>query len=321
MRRLTSSTCCALATWADFAALAFAVAGTGFTLVLALLLHGLATWLAGWIPEPSRVAPSEHVTARLARVLVFAVPLFGAFHAWATRIPSRREATSEASDLERFHEDFLEHREDPPERSPFSGDFNKDVEMAADAESFAAVLSYGTGDHKRSALKRLADLGDARSMRLLRACLTAEDQEVRLFAHAQLERIEAPLTRRLEESGRLLAITPNDPEAREAIADAHLALARSGTLDEEMSAWHLGESARIEEQVRGMRASGSESSEEESQPIDGSKDSRIREAEKALAEKDFVQLRRMAREFDIEGVEMPEWMQYVCDQMAREVKS
>lgn len=211
--------------------------------------------------------------------------------------------------LARFHAQFLEPEEPRPERSPFTGEFEHDIEVLTDAESYSAILEFGTPDHKRSALRRLADLGEPQHIRLLRQCLGAQDPEIRLFAYGQLEGIEQRLCEALDAARIDFEERPGDPALRAAYADAHAALASCGALDDAMSAWHDAEAGRIRSGLTDAPAAQGDAGG------DGAGDAPApllrTQAEEAFARRDFDRVREIAAELVRRGEELPGWLDYV----------
>ena len=310
-RAITARMGCALATWVDTLAVVLAWAGPSATLALAAALHGLATYLSGWVPESARVAQRSEAKRQLARVMTLCVPVVGPMLAWATRNHHAGSRSHERAQLARFHAQFLEPEEPRPERSPFTGEFERDIEVLTDAESYSAILEFGTPDHKRSALRRLADLGEPQHIRLLRQCLGASDPEIRLFAYGQLEGIEQRLCEVLDAARIDFEENPNDPALRAAYADAHAALASCGALDESMSVWHDAEAERVRSALVDATkapASGEDGVEGEEAPA-----ALLRtQAEEAFAQRDFDTVRRLAEELIQRGEELPSWLDYVA---------
>ncbi len=309
-RALTSRMGCALATWVDTLAVVLAWAGPSATLALAFALHGLATYLSGWVPDSARVARRSEVKRQLARVMTLCVPVVGPMLAWATRNHHSGTRRREREKLASFHAQFLEQDEPRPERSPFTGDFEHDIEVLTDAESYNAILEFGTADHKRSALRRLADLGEPQHIRLLRQCLGAQDPEIRLFAYGQLEGIEQELCTVLDAARMDAEDNPGDQASRAAYADAHAALASCGALDEAMSAWHDQEAGRI----RGELSDGAVDGTEAESPEGGELPAAVlrTQAEEAFAARDFNTVRALATELLQRGEELPAWLDYVA---------
>lgn len=309
--RVTSRLGCALATCVDSLAVVLAWAGPNVTLTLAAVLHGLATFLAGWEPGPRTARSRSEVKLRLARLLTFCIPVVGALLAWATRnhhVGSRR---LERERLARFHREFLDQDEERPERSPFTGDFERDVETLADADSFAAILEFGTPEHKQSALRRLAEMGEPQHIRLLRQCLGAHDPEIRLFAYGQLEQVESRLCAALDAARADYEEAPESPSLRAAFADAHAALAACGALDESISAWHAREAATLRRELVAQGRAAPEAFDGPGEEVSAAV-LRTR-AEAAFEARDFESALRIATLLEQRGEELPLWLDFVAN--------
>jgi len=238
---------CTLATCADCLALALALQASRGSLLLAFSLHLLATFFSGWLPDLKERRARSQTKRGLARVLTFCIPVVGAALSWSIRNHHAGTRKQEQERLAAFHKEYLDAPGDLPVPDPFTGAFDVDVARIADAESFSAILEFGTTDHKRNALARLAALGEPKHMRLLRACLLSPDTEVRLFAHAQLDGMDHHLAGKLEAARADFEAQPSRADLRLAYGEAHAAMASSGVFDDETSAWHRREAESLTE--------------------------------------------------------------------------
>lgn len=236
---------CTLATCADCLALALALQASRGSLLLAFSLHLLATFFSGWLPDLKERRARSQTKRGLARVLTFCIPVVGAALSWSIRNHHAGTRKQEQERLAAFHKEYLDAPGDLPVPDPFTGTFDVDVARIADAESFSAILEFGTTDHKRNALARLAALGEPKHMRLLRACLLSSDTEVRLFAHAQLDGMDHHLAGKLEAARADFEAQPSRADLRLAYGEAHAAMANSGVFDDETAAWHRREAESL----------------------------------------------------------------------------
>ena len=295
---------CALATCADGLAVVLALHASRVSLALAFVLHLLATFFSGWLPKGSPRLARSRTKRMLARVFAFTVPIVGAALAWRVRNHSAGTRRLEQERLASFHSRFLETSTDAPVADPFTGSFDLDVSRISDAESFSAILDFGTPDHKRNALSRLAALGEPRHLRLLRACLSSPDAEVRLYAHAQLDSLDLEMSAALEAARLDFAEQPDDPALRAGYARQHALMAQSGVFDDETSAWHAAQAKRLGGD-NPWRASQEDAQEQVSSGAQQSLEAR---AEAAYAVRDFALLHEISEAMRLAGVEPPVWI-------------
>jgi hypothetical protein len=169
---------------------AFAVLGGGiWMLLIGLTLHGTACWIslkAARSRREGRLTPTERDSILVTAVTV---PFLGPALAWS--IP-RHAPDGEVENAHQAVEKYLDHvkpRVPDYERTLFTGDHDRDLARKLDAESFREVLRHGETGQKRNALFKLAELGAPHHLAMIRECLTDEDQEVRLYAYGELDRL------------------------------------------------------------------------------------------------------------------------------------
>ena len=109
--------------------------------------------------------------------------------------------------------------------------------------SFHDVLRAGSLDHRRNALRKLAERGQPMHLRLLRRCLSHSDMELRLGAFAEINRLLRQWEGRLCELRAAVDAQPDDPAARAQLSAAHRGYAASGLLDEDMARFQLRQAA------------------------------------------------------------------------------
>lgn len=208
-----------------------------------LALHFAAAPLALW--AALRRHPRASVVERDTVVLTaLFLPVFGPALAWLfPRPPEEAEPVNAHAMFERY-ETHVRPRIPEYERTLFTGDHDRDLARELDAESYYEVLRHGKTDQKRNALRRLADLGERKHLELIRRCLRDPEHEVRLYAYAELERLAQVHDARISKAGREAASRPDDPAGPRDLADAHLAYAQSGILDEGMAAYHYQAAVR-----------------------------------------------------------------------------
>lgn len=163
-----------------------------------------------------------------------AVPLLGPMVAWI--LPSRpRAGVANAHAFFENYEADIHGEVELEERDP---------ESRTRTMSFHEVLRYGTLDHRRNALRKLAERGQPMHLQLLRRCLSNPDMELRLGAFTELDRLLHGWEERLSALQAAVEETPGDPERRAALSRAHREYAASGLLDEDTARFQLGQAAR-----------------------------------------------------------------------------
>jgi len=298
-------------------------------------LHALAAFLSLRAAMRSR-GPLPPVEKDLVLLCAAAVPLFGPAIAWS--IPPRRAeprpaegkrggAAEEASLFDRYADHVKPHIPDS-ERTVFSGNYEKDLARELDIESYVEVLRHGKTDQKRNALKRLADLGEPRHLRLVRERLEDPDQEVRLYAYSELERLSRVHEDRIMRLRKATAAPESAPEESRALAQAHFDYGASGIQDEEMAAYHFRLAQKHATQARARGDADPACCWIESLALARLKDprgalealdrldpaaralaqTRIAYAELAYRDRDFDRVRDEAEALVQANAEIPDWM-------------
>ncbi len=297
-------------------------------LVPALGLHVAAagmSFLTGYFRRGGEMSPVE-CDAILWTALF--VPLFGPPLAWA--IPHMK-ANEKVEDAHQVFEKYEEHvRPTVPdyERTLFTGDFDRDLARELDAESYYEVLRNGNTDQKRNALKSLADMGEPKHLELVRRCLEDPEQEVRLYAYSEIERLGRVHEERIEEQTKQAEHEPNNPEVLCALAETYYHYGMSGVLDAGLSAYHFRIAARnaAEARVKGHDGLGPHVMEALSLVALGDNDAARRvlaelapekqndgrvclvRARIAYLERDFEAARIEAQAMEATGTERPSWL-------------
>ncbi len=221
-------------------ALALLAAGPTTALAAALPLHLLAVGATGCAASlrPGTTATDRDLVLLLAALL----PPFGVLLGWSLPPgPGGRGQDAHAA----F--EAARHREEARNRAK---DRTRRQAAAEPAWSFDEILTHGSLDHRRNALRQLAQLGGPRHLELLRSALGHRDPELRLAAYAEVDRVR----RRFQDRLDALAAELDDPRADHAdvhrrLAREHRALARSGLLDAAVARFHLDRSAEHAERA------------------------------------------------------------------------
>lgn len=233
---------------AEAAAFALVMASEGGRLfVLGLLLHVLAAFL-GRAAARRRRPDLVQVESDLVLLAGVSIPLFGPLAAWALPRPPAADAPENAHEVFAQYADHVKPVVPDHERTLFTGSYEKDMARELDVESYHEVLVHGTTDQKRSALRRLAELGEAKHFRLIRQCLVDPEHEVRLYAYSELERASRRYEEEIAQRAKELKEQAEGGGPLLAIARAYFDYAATGIHDEQMAAWYY----RSAEQYAGI---------------------------------------------------------------------
>jgi hypothetical protein len=213
-------------------------------------LHIVGAQLAVRAAMIRRPTPLTEVERDAVLCLATLAPVVGPALAW--RIP-RRDVAKTVENAHEVVERYMTHVKPAVpehERTLFTGDHDRDLARKLDMESFIEVLNHGETDQKRSALFRLAELGEPHHLALVRRCLEDDDQEVRLYAYGELERLTREHETAIAEARRDEAQAPSCAEAKKALSKAHSGLAGSGVLDRPTSGFHYRAAAMYARQAQ-----------------------------------------------------------------------
>lgn len=197
-------------------------------LAAAVALHMAASLLAALTVD--RAMPAYRDAVLLTAV---AVPLLGPMLAWAVLARPRDAAVN-------AHAFFENYEQEVQGRIELQGTV---PDSDARTISFHEVLRHGSLDHRRNALRKLAQRGQRMHLQLLRRCLSHPDMELRLGAFTELNRLLREWETRLDELRAAVARTPRDADARAAASRAHREYAASGLLDDDMARFQLEQAA------------------------------------------------------------------------------
>lgn len=212
--------------------------------VMASLLAGLLEAASIWLLLSGTVQGWAvcHLGASVAAVVRFRagiyrdgvlccalfVPVLGPPLApWLFAAPDRTVANAHAA-FETFEAEVLRAEE-------FAG---RHLTERAAPLSIHEVLRHGSTDHRRNALRKLAERGEPRHLALLRRCLSHEDVELRLGAFSEINRLLRSWESRLADARRR-ANAENVATSHLTVARIHREYAASGLLDGPMTEFHL----------------------------------------------------------------------------------
>ena len=289
----------------------------------ALLFHAVSVKIALDGATTRRSTPLSDSERDAVRLLAAAVPVFGTAAAPFMPAPDEAEAVLTSHEVFERYQEYVKPSPPPWERTSFSGDFDRDLARRLDAQPYDEILRRGETGQKRSALRRLADLGRPEHLLLIRRCLEDPEHEVRLYAHGELSRLGERFEADLATAKAAVKASPTDPAAKEALALIHLAYARSGVLDRATGEFHFTQALELamatvpvlsEEAtfVRGMALAGLQRFEEARAVLAAAEPServRLARAEIAYRARDFAAARDEAEALLVEGRELPPWLE------------
>tara|TARA_R110002072_G_scaffold25443_2_gene84972 strand:+ start:32034 stop:32957 length:924 start_codon:yes stop_codon:yes gene_type:complete len=113
------------------------------------------------------------------------------------------------------------------------------------AMSFHEVLQHGSIDHRRNALRKLAELGGRSHLELLRRCLSHPNMEIRLAAFNELNRLLRIRDRHLTQLRDLAEMHAHEVGAQVTLARAYRKYAASGLLDTAMARFQLQQAIQV----------------------------------------------------------------------------
>jgi tetratricopeptide (TPR) repeat protein len=223
----------------------------GLRFALGLLIHALSAILARAAARRRRPDLTE-VESDLVLLAGLAIPIFGPLAAWAMPPPPRAKVEANAHEVFATYADHVKPVVPDYERTLFTGNYAKDMARELDVESYHEVLVHGTTDQKRSALHRLAELGEPKHFRLIRQCLLDTEHEVRLYAYSELERASRTYEEEIAQRARELKEQDGRGEPLLAIARAYFDYASTGIHDEQMGAWYYRSAEQYARQARNL---------------------------------------------------------------------
>lgn len=316
--------------------------GFGLSVAQASLGHAAATLLCLCAAEVLRPLPrpasaEQRARRSVERDLLLAtaafVPLFGPALAWRFLLAKRDDELDAHAWFEKQAHNHAERRvmaiapKDDHDTVPH------------DVMSFSEVLRRGTLDHKRNALRKLAERGTPRHLGMLRNALYSDNAELRLCAYGELQTLARGHEERLADLQRELGeLADQDRDARHRLlteaAAAHQSYAASGLLDPEMRRYHLQCAVRYAEEAwlaapqqwriatvyaltlsdlgdhehaRGAFAQVPAGDQERPEVC-------IAQAEIAFRQRDFVAVRHAGERLERQRLRPPEWLAALCDQ-------
>jgi hypothetical protein len=297
-----------------------------------LAVHGVAVWLSIVAARMRRKGTISDAEQDIVLGAALFVPGFGPAVAWFLPRATMDEAVENAHEVIERYTSHVKPVVPDYERSLFTGDKDRDLARKLDAESFREVLHHGDTDQKRSALFRLAELGAPHHIELIRDCLTDDDQEVRLYAYGELERLTRGYEEEIGKARRGVAAASGDYEARLRLARAYFDLAASGVMDKTTAGFYFRAAAQ-EAQTAGISAP------DEVEPVvmearalahlgdlDGAAhcidgvtpelrqipEVCVVRAEIAFKQRDFVKARMEAGALLLSETELPGWLAAIC---------
>ncbi|MCA8977746.1 MAG: hypothetical protein KDC98_23680 [Planctomycetes bacterium] len=208
------------------------VAESPSAVMIALSLHGLATFL---VMRAAMAARASHSEVVLFTAAAAALPGIGALSCWWFCAGG---AALHASNAHAENDPLLQR----------GARGNADLARELGVNSYTQVVRHGSLEEKRNLLRRLGQLGTPRHLSIVRHFLFEDEPELRLCAYAELARIGHRHEHAIGELRRVA-------ESRDAPADLAAALMRlaeanrgyaiSGVLDDEMARYWSDQAEQI----------------------------------------------------------------------------
>jgi hypothetical protein len=289
-------------------------------------------------PLPRDASAADRARRGVERDLTLAtalfVPLFGPALAWRFALGARGDGI----DAHAWFEQQERLRSERRLVAIAPADDDRDA-VPHDVMSFSEVLRRGTLDHKRNALRKLAERGTPRHLGMLRDALYSDNVELRLCAYGEIQSLARGHETRLADLQRELRECPAEAsDARHRLlteaAAAHQSYAASGLLDPEMRRYHLQCAVRYAEEAwladpqqwriatvyaltlsdlgdhdHAMRAFAKVRSTDIDRP-----EVCIAQAEVAFRQRDFVAVRNAGDRLRRQRLRLPEWLSAVIEQ-------
>lgn len=254
------------------------------------------------------------------------VPLFGPGLGWAFR-----HRDDDAVENAHAHFERLEEAE-KYEREILHDDVESDFAQEINATSYAQILRQGTLQRRRNLLRNLGRLGSPDHVAVIRQCLEDDDPEIRLCAHAELDRLARRYEDRIEAlRGAVLAAREAGTLSRRELiplAGACRDYAGSGIFEREMQEFWLERAAEYTDEAAAMEPGDAgltraradlmvllgriDAATELLDSLRGeeaqSHATLVVRAEIAFGRRDFEAIREIARIFDAQFVPLPHWM-------------
>jgi len=227
----------------------------GARLLPAVLLHFAAVvtcaYAARWRRSPGRLLPAEIDTVLITSIFV---PLAGPILGWVIPRRANDDAIVDAHQAMVAREPV--NGTGGPLRNSMTGHFDRDVARKTDALTYAEVMRGGSVAEKRSVIQRLCRSDEHRHLAQVRQALSDAEDEVRLFAYAELERIEHKYEDALAALEQRIGSESDQATACVELAAKHLDYSRSGVLDPDFSRYHVGRALERAEEALEHGADG-----------------------------------------------------------------
>ncbi len=258
------------------------------------------------------------------------VPMLGPMLAWLIAPADDGTRINAHADFEAAQDARQEERK----ARSLSGDLDYDLSRELNAVTYREVLHRGTLDQKRNLLRSLGRRGERRHVEMMRRCLRDDDHEIRLCAHAELDRLAQGFEARIAALLPVIAEDTGeaDSESRLELASIQLEFARSGVLDSEMARYWAHEAIKAADplrydqssQVRATRIVGAahaalgehDAARRILAPLteaDTSADLLLTLAETAFAQRDLQTVRQHGLALEAAGHEVPDWITAIGD--------
>ena len=233
------------------AAAAFLELIPGSSLYRALVLHLVSVVLVA----VAALLRGAQRGVELDAVVVIAtfVPVVGPALAWTFPSGKSKDGVANAHAVFESYEAATKSQKPSYRPAIFTGNFEKDLSREINTVSYAEVLRRGTLEQKRNLLRTLGRRATHRDLEMIRQCLFDDEQEIRLCAYAEIDRLSRQHETEVAKlKSECEAETSADSPAEEQLvnlAEAQLNYACSGIMDEEMAKFWLMETEKSADAV------------------------------------------------------------------------
>lgn len=312
------------------AAAAFLELIPGSTIARALVLHAVSVTL---VAVAARLRGAKR-GVELDAVVVIAtfVPVIGPALAWTFPSRESKDGVANAHAVFESYEEATKSKKPSYRPAIFTGNFEKDLSREINTVSYAEVLRRGTLEQKRNLLRTLGRRATLRDLEMIRQCLFDDEQEIRLCAYAEIDRLsrnhEAEVAKLKTECEPRKDGSSASEEQLVNLAEAQLNYACSGIMDEEMAKFWLMEAEKTADAALALNAADwravrtkakckSESKDYEgakhcldnlSSPKGDRPEIWLARAEVAFRTRDFSTARKQANKLRSKRLQLPPWL-------------
>jgi len=208
-------------------------------LVKAIVFHIISSLLILFIPfcypSESNQRRSINYSAHLSGYLILFFPIIGLIGSgssllFAKKILKKKGLADESSDLSKLKG-----------RKGFNQIHNSDEMLKKELkiQPFQDILNGDNIDLKRGAIQYLEKVASPEAVRLIKKCLTFNNQEVRFYAHSSLVKLDKSYTDRIKMLKDKIEERKNDSDLLKQLASIYIKYAESEILEEGTKRYYL----------------------------------------------------------------------------------